>query len=212
MKLSTKLDIGEDRYLHEITVNQDTIFATMKAQFTTGRSDIFVPYVAYTPEIDFLPLFTHWQDTLHDFYGGFTSGVGLHDGKLGRFRDAVDPGDWSMLLDLSAGERLASPKGLENTFFRATVNIIYEATPSLSLWLTPAFRVRDYPDFFGDHRHDTRLSAVATVVWTPDWLTAYLKGAELDFEVAWYRNYSNLPSERFTVSEVGPAVLLAWHF
>jgi hypothetical protein len=212
VKLSAKFDIGEDRYFQQITVNQDAAFATLKAEFTNGRSDLFVPYVAYTPEVDFLPLFAYWQDTLQDFYGGFTSGIGLHKGKLIRFRDAVDPGDWSVLVDLSAGQRLASPKGFENTFFRASVDIIYVATPELSFWLTPAYRVRDYPDFFGDHRHDTRLSAVAKAVWTPDWLTGYLKDAEIDFEVAWYKNYSNLPFERYTVWEVGPSVLLTWHF
>jgi hypothetical protein len=212
VKLSAKFDVGEDRYFQQITVNQDAAFATLKAEFTNGHSDLFVPYIAYTPEVDFLPLFSHWQDTLHDFYAGFTSGIGLHKGKLVRSRDAVDPGDWSVLVDLSAGQRLASPKGFENTFFRASVDIIYVATPKLSFWLTPAYRVRDYPDFFGDHRHDTRLSAVAKAVWTPDWLTSYLKDAEIDFEVAWYKNYSNLSFERYTVWEVGPSVLLAWHF
>jgi hypothetical protein len=162
VKLSAKLDVGEDRDLHQIQINQDAVFATLKAQLTNGGTDIFVPYVAYTPEADFLPFFAHWQNTLQDFYGGFTSGVGFHKGQLGRFRDAVNPGDWSMLLDLSVGQRLASPKAFENTFFRASVDIIYVATP--------------------------------------------------DFEVAWYKNYSNLSSERYTVWEVGPAVLLAWHF
>ena len=72
VKVSAKLDVGEDRYFQQITVNQDAVFATLKAEFTDGRSDLFVPYVAYTPEVDFLPFFAHWQDSLQDFYGGFT--------------------------------------------------------------------------------------------------------------------------------------------
>ena len=27
----------------------------------------------WSPEVDFLPFFAHWQDSLQDFYGGFTS-------------------------------------------------------------------------------------------------------------------------------------------
>jgi hypothetical protein len=212
VKVSAKLDVGEDRYFQQITVNQDAIFATLKAEFTDGRSDLFVPYVAYTPEVDFLPFFAHWQDTLQDFYGGFTSGFGIKSGKPVEFRDAVDPGDLSVLVDVRAGQRLASPKGFENTFFRVSADFIYVATPELSLWLTAAYRFRHYPDFFGDRRHDNRLSAIAKAVWTPDWLTRHVKNAEIDFEVAWYKNYSNLSFEQYTVWEVGPAVLLAWHF
>ncbi|HJS86492.1 MAG TPA: hypothetical protein VJ779_13625 [Acetobacteraceae bacterium] len=212
VKLSAKVDVGEDRYFHEIAVNQDTVFATLKAEFTDGRSDLFVPYIAYTPEVDYLPFFAHWQYTLQDFYGGFTSGIGVRHGRLVRFRDAVEPGDWSFLLDLAAGQRLASPKGFENTFFIAGLDIIYVAAPKLSFWLSPRYRLRLYPDFFGEHRRDTRISGVLKAVWTPDWLRRLARDSELDFSVAWYKNYSNLEFERYTVWEVGPTLFLAWHF
>jgi hypothetical protein len=212
VKLSAKLDVGEDRYFQQITVNQDAVYATLKAEFTDGRSDIFVPYVAYTPEVDFLPFFAHWQASLQDFYGGFTSGIGFKDAKLARYADAIDPGDWSMLFDVRAGQRLAAPSAFENTFFRVSADIIYVVKPELSFWLTGAYRYRHYPDFFGDVRHDSRLSAITRAVWTPDWLTRRIKSAEISFEVAWYKNYSNIASERYTSWELGPSVLLAWHF
>jgi len=212
VRLTAKVDVGEDRYFQQTSVNQDTAFATLKAEFTNGRSDLFVPYIAYTPQVDFLPFFAHWQDTLSDLYGGFTSGIGLRHGRPVRFRDAVDPGDWSFLLDLAAGQRLASPKGFENTFFTASLDIVYVATPNLSLWLTPRYRLRHYPDFFGEHRRDTRVSGVLKAVWTPDWLTRLVEDSEIDFSVAWYKNYSNLEFERYSVWEVGPTVFLAWHF
>jgi hypothetical protein len=212
VKLSAKLGAGEDRYFQQISLNQDAVYATLKAQFTDGRSDIFVPYIAYTPEVDFLPFFAHWQESLQDFYGGFTSGIGFKGGKLIRYADAIDPGDWSVLFDVSAGQRLAAPSAFENTFSRVSADIIYVAKPELSFWLTGAYRYRHYPDFFGDVRHDNRLSAITRAVWTPDWLTRRIKSAEIDFEIAWYKNYSNIASERYTSWELGPSVLLAWHF
>jgi hypothetical protein len=39
-----------------------------------------------------------------------------------------------------------------------------------------------------------------------------VKDAEIDFNVAWYKNYSNVPSQRYIDWEIGPSVLLAWHF
>src|ERR1700722_4762317 len=212
VRLSAKLDAGEDRYFQQITVNQDAIYATLKAEFTDGRSDLLVPYVAYTPEVDYLPFFAHWQASLQDFYAGFSSAVGLRRGALVAYRDAISPGDLSLVLDISARQRLAEPSAFENTFFRASVDAIYVIKPELSLWLTTTYRYRHYPDFFGDNRHDNRLSAVARAVWSPDWLVSRVKDAEIDFNVAWYKNYSNVPSQRYIDWEIGPSVLLAWHF
>jgi len=212
VRLSAKLDAGEDRYFNQIAVNQDAVYATLKAEFTDGRSDVLVPYVAYTPEVDYLPFFAHWQDTLQDLYAGVSSSLGVRKGTWVAYRDAIDPGDLSFVLDVSAGQRLAAPGDFQNTFFRASLDVIYVTTPELSFWLTTTYRYRHYPDFFGDNRHDNRLSAIARAVWSPNWLTRRVRDAEIDFNVAWYKNYSNVPSQRYIDWEVGPSVLLAWHF
>lgn len=212
VRLSAKLDVGEDRYFQQITVNQDAVYGTLKAEFTDGRSDVFVPYVAYTPEVDYLPFFAHWQDTLQDVYAGFSSSVGLRKGEFIAYREAISPGDWSFVLDISAGQRFAAPSAFENTFFRASLDAYYTITRELSFWLTATYKYRNYPDFFGDHRHDNRPSAVVRAVWSPDWLTRRVRDAEIDFNVAWYKNYSNIPSQAYTNWEIGPSVLLAWHF
>lgn len=128
------------------------------------------------------------------------------------YRDAIDPGDLSFVLDVSAGQRLAAPGDFQNTFIRTSLDVIYVTTPELSSWLNTTYRYRHYPDLFGDNRHDNRLSAAARAVWSPDWLTRRVRDAEIDFNVAWYKNYSNVPSQRYVDWEIGPSVLLARHF
>ena len=93
-----------------------------------------------------------------------------------------------------------------------SADFIYVATPDLSL-AHGGLSISSLPgNLPGEQRHDNRLSAIARAVWTPDWLTRRIKNAEIDFEVAWYKNYSNCSFEQYTVWEVGPSVPLAWHF
>jgi serine/threonine protein kinase len=102
-KLSALVDAGIDRYLRQSTANEDTVYASVKASFTDGRSDLLVPYVSYTPSVDFSPTFHREDDTLHDFAAGLTSGIGVRAGRRIRYADAIDPGDVSLGLDLRAG-------------------------------------------------------------------------------------------------------------
>ena len=65
----------------------------------------------------------------------------------------------------------------------------------------------------GDQRHDNRLSAIARAVWTADWLTRRIQECGDRLRGRLVPDYSNLSFEAVTPYwEVGPSVLLAWHF
>jgi hypothetical protein len=100
VRLTATLDANSDQFLRTRSENGEQIFGSLKLAWTDGRSDRFVPYLAYTGTLDFSTVFARRDDTLHDFTAGFTSGFGLSAaGSVIPFRDADRPGDWSLSLD-----------------------------------------------------------------------------------------------------------------
>jgi hypothetical protein len=213
VRLSASVDASVDRFFIRTDQNTDSLYGTFKAAFTDGKSNLFVPYVAYAGTPDFGPGITQWDDTLHSFYLGFTSGIGIGaDGRVIGFQDATNPGDWSVSLDASVGRRLANPSDFANGFAIVSVDIVYNAGADLRFGITPTVRVRDYGNYFGSPRHDLRLGWLARAEWTPDWLTRINPGAELDFTVSFLRNRSSLASANYSQWEGGPALVLSWKF
>jgi hypothetical protein len=212
-KASISLDASVDRFFTQTAQDEDSVFGNVKLALTDGRSDVFVPYIAYAATADFRPNFRTRDDTLHDFAAGLSSAIAYTaDWKPIRARDAIDPGNVSIAADLSAGRRLADPSLFENTFVVAAMDLLYVATNDVALGLTPKVRVRWYDNFGGRFRRDYQLSADLRAVWTPDWLTQLVRRGEFDFTVTFRRRLSNLSGESFTEWEFGPAAVFAWRF
>jgi hypothetical protein len=212
-KLSAYAGVSVDRFFTESDADEDTVFGGVKAAWTDGGSDLFVPYLRYDVTVDFQPDFRSRDDTLHDLAVGASSGIGFRPGTGPiAYRDALDPGDLSVGIDARAGRRLADPSGFENSFVVLTLDALYVVSRDWSVRLTPRFRTRWYDDFFGTFRRDYRLSAILTAAWTPDWLTRLLPRAEIDLTVGFLRNFSNLSEESFHEWDVGPALSFAWRF
>jgi hypothetical protein len=51
-----------------------------------------------------------------------------------------------------------------------------------------------------------------SLVWSPAWLTAMVKRAEISFDFETYRNFSNLSDKNITVWEAGPTLSLRTKF
>jgi hypothetical protein len=212
VRLSASVDFSVDRFFINSSQDTNSLYWNIKAAFTDGNSDLFVPYVAYAGALDFGPGFAQWSNTLNNFYLGFTSGIGFGDGRPIAFRDSTRPGQWSISLDVAGGDRIANPPSFSNRFVVASADILYNVTADLRFGITPTIRFRNYPDYFGSHRRDLRLGFAAHAEWTPDWLTRINRGAELDFVVSFLRNRSTLASENYSQWEGGPALVLSWRF
>ena len=169
---------------------------SVNAAFTEGSSDLFVPYAAYAGTLDFGTGLAQWNDTLNSVFAGFTSGFGA-DGRRIAFRDATNPGDWSVSVDAAAGYRFANPSAFANYFAVAPVDVLYNVSSDLRLGITPTIRGRDYADYFGAPRHDLRVGFLARAEWTPAWLSRLNPEAELDFTVSFLRNHSTLSSASY---------------
>lgn len=213
VKLSASVDASVDRYFIHSDQDSDSLYATFKAAWTDGSSDLFVPYLAYNGTLDFGPGLAEWNDTLYSFLLGFSSGIGFDAaGRLIPFRDAVNSGDWSISLDAAIGKRLANPSAFANQFAIATVDVVYNVSPTLRFGITPSVRWRYYNDYFGAPRRDFRFVGYARAEWNPDWLTRLNPGAELQFGVSFLRNQSSLASANYSQWEGGPQLSLSWRF
>jgi hypothetical protein len=212
VKLSAAGDVSVDRYFTQTSADEDTLYGYVKAALTDGRSDLFVPYALYAGTVDFNPTFASWLDTLHDLALGVTSGAGFRNGRRILLADAVEPGDASIAVDLRAGRRLSHPRDFENTFVTLAVDASYVYDKTWTFTLSPKFRMRWYDSFEGSFRRDYRPSVILQATWTPDWLTRWVRRAEIDFTVTFLRNFSNLAEERFSEWDVGPSLTFAWKF
>jgi hypothetical protein len=213
VRLAISADANSDRYFRETSADLDAVYGVVKLSLTDGTSDAFVPFAVYRATAEFLPTFGDRLDLLNDFALGFSSGFGIaREGGVVAMRAASHPGDVALSLDLRAGRRLADPKDFQNSFAVLSVEATYVYDETIALIVAPRFRVRWYDAFFGTFRRDYRPSLVVRATWKPQWLTQRLPGAEFSASVTALRNFSNLPDERFSEWEVGPAVGLSWKF
>lgn len=212
-RITASGDVAIDRYARVREADTDTLLGSVKVDLTDGRSDLFVPFLSYQATVDFEPLFKRRDDVLHDLAAGFKSGVGFNSqGGVIAYRDAIDPGNSYVSVNIQGGRRFAYPRDLENTFFKATAIFGYIATKELELTASPQFRARWYPDYFGEPRRDFRPGVLLKAIWTPDWLRKILPRAEIDFTAEFQRNFSNLPEKAYKLWEIGPTVEVRWKF
>jgi hypothetical protein len=77
VRLSASGNIAFDRYVKTTDLDSDTLAGVLKAAWTNGRSDLFVPYTAFGVISDYEPGFQTRDDTFYNFFAGFTSGIGI---------------------------------------------------------------------------------------------------------------------------------------
>ena len=213
IRLETFVAATLERYLTVREADLDRVTAGVKAELTDGRSDLFVPYFQYEFTMDFVPVFSTREDTLHDFAVGFSSGIGFgRDWKKIPYSEANDPGHSSVKFDIQAGRRFADLRDLDRIFVELNLDFAHTISKQWALVVTPAFKARWYNSYFGEARRDYRPSIELKAEWTPDWLTGQLPDAMIEFSVLFERNYSNLAEHRNTLYEFGPTIILSSKF
>ena len=213
IKLQTFVAATLERYSTVHEADLDRLTAGVKVELTDGRSDLFVPYIQYESTMDFVPVFSAREDTVHDFAVGFSSGIGFgRDWKKIPYSEADDPGHSSVKFDIQAGRRFADPRDLDRIFVELSLDFAHTTSKQWAFVVTPAFKTRWYSSYFGEARSDYRPSIELKAEWTPDWLTIQLPDSAIEFSFLFERNYSNLVEKRDTLYEFGPTIILSSKF
>ena len=74
--------------------------------------------------------------------------------------ELLNSGDWSISLDAAIGKRLANPTAFANQYAIASVDVVYNVSPTLRFGVTPSVRWRYYNDYFGAPRRDFRFDTL----------------------------------------------------
>lgn len=213
VKLSGVIGATLERYARASRVDADTLIASVKAEFTDGRSDLFVPYVSHESSLEFLPTFSRHEETLHDIAIGFSSAVAWGSNRTGIPRiDRIGPGESSLEFDVQAGRRFASPKEEDRVFIEASIEFTRTISQTWAVGIKPGITARWYDDYFGAFRRDYRPSVELNAEWKPAWLAMHLPGAEIEFIIEIERNFSTVPEQRYSIWEAGPIITIAHEF
>jgi hypothetical protein len=211
-KLSAVFGADVDRYASVPAASVDSVYSTFKAALSDGKSDLLVPYLTYTETMYFEPGFRRREVSFHDVAAGVSSGIGLRGTRRIPYRDSIEVGDASALLDVRAGQRLSDIGAEQNTFVSGRLELAYNLSKAWTLELTPHVRARWYADYFGEPRRDYRPGVGFKTVWKPEWLRALVARSQIAFNLDFYRNYSNLPDKTYAQWEAGPSLEVSAKF
>jgi hypothetical protein len=204
--------VGTDRYDDVRSADVSALEGGLIAEWTDGKSDLFIPYVSVIGRSYYDRDFESLDDRRTDLAIGVFSGVGWRDGKAIRYTEALKAGDQSLGLDVQAGRRVANESHRENAFTTAALDYTYNFTSNFWVVAGPKLRVRWYDDFFDEFRRDVRFSFRVKAMWQPKWLTDMLPHSELTFGVEYYNNSSTDEFSDYTIWELGPSLKLSTHF
>lgn len=213
VKLTASLDLGTDRYRQELDANGNAAIWVAKVQWTDGKSDYFIPYLAYVSTTLF-DREMRWVDlAVNDAVVGFSSSIGIDPkGRLVELSEASKPGSLGFTLDARIGQRFSESISSQFRFVQASIEGALVLTKELTISATPKVRVRWYDDYYDEFRRDIRIGGALKVTWTPEWLTKRLSRSELTLALNMYRNFSNIPEENYLLWDVGPSLAMKWKF
>jgi hypothetical protein len=118
----------------------------------------------------------------------------------------------SIKFDFRVGRRISDYNDYQNTFIASKVSLSYYVNDVWRIETAAKFRARWYESYYDEKRVDYRPGAAVSLVWSPAWLTAMVKRAEISFDFETYRNFSNLSDKNITVWEAGPTLSLRTKF
>jgi hypothetical protein len=211
-----------DRFTQTPTLDFDKVAAGGRIQYIDPNNDqAYSPYVAYQARWDFAPFYQYWRENRQDL----SVGVNKTFNYDANFRRVAFSGNtlaetvWSFGVTTFIQRRFANPAPSSWAFFvipSATYVISEQWNVSLGL----DFMRRGFDSVQGGSaEEDWFLQPIATLeyvlpsAWFGSDRNATLLGRPaLDFQVAYERNWSNVPAFDYSAWHVGAALKLGWRF
>lgn len=210
-----------DRFTQAPSVDFDKIALSGRLQVVDANNDqAYSPYIAYVPRFDFAPFYKDWFATRQDL----NFGVNKRFNFDGDFRRIAFSGDtfgetvWSLGVTVAIQKRFRDPPpGSWAAVFIPSMT--YVISPQWNMSLGIDLERRAFDSVNGFNQEDWFLEPILTLEfviperWFGSAATAAAIGRPaIDFQVAYERNWSNVPAFNYEIWHVGGALKLGWRF
>lgn len=201
--------------------NFDKLGGNIRLQYVDLTNDQnYSPYIAFAPRLDFDPTFAERFSTRYDLNLGFNK-IFNFDRNFQRVAfsgNSQEATVWSFGLTTFLQQRWREPSPSSFAFF-ILPSVSYVIAPNWNVSLGVDFMRRGFESAGGFAREDVLLEPIATLefivpsAWLGGDVVAGLLGRPaLDFQVAYEREWSNLPGASFAAWHVGAILKMGWRF
>jgi hypothetical protein len=211
-----------DRFTQTPSVDFDKVAASARIQYIDPTNDqAYSPYIAYAPRWDFTPFYASWIDTRQDLSFGINKTFN-YDGNFRRVpfsANTLAETIWSFGVTTIIQRRFDNPPPSSWAFF-VIPSATYVISDQWNVSLGLDFMRRAFDSVQGGFsEEDWFLMPIATLEYVlpstwfgSDRAAALLGRPALDFQVAYERNWSNVPAFDYSAWYVGIALKLGWRF
>jgi hypothetical protein len=211
-----------DRFTQAPTLDFDKVAAGGRIQYIDPTNDqAYSPYIAYQARWDFTPFYQTWLENRQEL----NVGVNKTFNYDANFRRVAFSGNtlaettWSFGVTAIIQRRFVNPAPSSWAFF-VIPSATYVITDQWNLSLGLDFMRRGFDSVQGGYsEEDLFLQPIVTLeyvlpsAWFGSDRNATLLGRPaLDFQVAYERNWSNVPAFDYSAWHVGAALKLGWRF
>ena len=210
-----------DRFTQAPSLDFDKIVVSGRLQYVDANNDqAYSPYISYTPRWDFEPFYKGWLATRQDL----TFGVNKTFNYDANFQRVSFSGNtlaetvWSFGMTAAIQRRFREPTpGSWAAYLAPSATYVISSNWNLSVGVLAERRAFDA--YYGFSQEDWLLEPILTLefVLPASWFgsnqtAAWLGRPAIDFQVAYEKNWSNLPAANFETWHAGVALKLGWRF
>lgn len=221
-RVSANLRAEVDRFTQAPTVDFDKVAGNARIQYIDPNNDqAYSPYIVYASRWDFTPFYQNWIETRQDL----SVGVNKTFNYDANFRRVAFSGNtlaetvWSFGVTAIIQRRFRNPEPSSWAFF-VVPSATYVISDQWNLSLGLEFMRRGFDSIQGaPPEEDWFLQPIVTLeyvlpsAWFGSERNATLLGRPaIDLQMAYERNWSNVPAFDYSAWHVGAALKLGWRF
>jgi hypothetical protein len=210
-----------DRFTQAPSVDFDKIALSGRLQYVDLNNDqAYSPYISYAPRFDFSPFYRERFATRQDLNFGVNKTFNFD----ANFRRIAFSGNtfsetvWSFGMTAAIQKRFRDPAPGSWAAY-VVPSATYMISPNWNLSAGILAERRAFDSYYGFSQEDWLLEPIVTLefvlpeAWFGSATTAtWLGRPAIDFQVAYEKNWSNLPSANFGIWHLGGALKLGWRF
>jgi hypothetical protein len=210
-----------DRLTAVPSADFDKIALSGRLQHIDPNNDqAYSPYISYAPRWDFDPFYKGWFATRQDVNAGVNKTFNFDaDFKRVAFAgDTFSETKWAVGVTAAIQRRFRDPaRGSWAAFFVPSMTYVISSHWNISGGIDMERRAFDPASGFS--REDWFIEPIVTLeyVLPSSWFGSATNAAivgrpALDFQVAYEKNWSNLPDANYEIWYIGAALKLGWRF